>query len=230
MAPLYGMPPDPRPRKGTPEAIVLEQLEALNAAWATTHTTKPESSHPNQPTLTPLAEPSAEPQPIRRSAETRKRGRRPKAITAAQAPHPAPDPERHARKCSICNHPERDAIDAAFLQWRSGEWIALNFEITNRRFIYRHAHATGLFERRRLNFRCALENVLERGDQVSLTGAGFVSAIRAYASLDDAGHWNEPARRAIVTSEYVHRPTPGSSTPAPAESPESAISNQHFGD
>ena len=34
---------------------------------------------------------------------------------------------RHKRNCSICSHPERDAIEQSFLHWHSPEEIATQF-------------------------------------------------------------------------------------------------------
>lgn len=141
---------------------------------------------------------------------------------------PVPSPDRHARKCSICNHADREAIDAAFLQWRSPDSIAFTFQLLDRRVIFRHASATGLYQRRRLNFRCSLENILERGDQLNLTAFGFVAAIRAYASLDDAGHWNEPVRRAVISNEYVHSRAAENPRPALVESTAPSFSDKQI--
>jgi hypothetical protein len=98
-------------------------------------------------------------------------------------------------------------------------------QLNDWRAIYRHAHAAGLFKRRRRTFRCALEHILERSDEVNLTAAGFVTAIRAYASLNDAGDWTEPPKRIIVTNEYVRDASqppstaPAKAAAAPANSP-----------
>jgi hypothetical protein len=216
MAPLYGMPPDPRPRKGTPEAIIREELERLTGFDPARRTLQPETPAPEKPASIKraVAPTAADHRAAPRFAR--------KSSTAQEA---LPNPERHARKCSICNHPERDAIDSAFLQWHSADSIALTFQILDRRVVFRHALVTGLYQRRRANFRCALESILERGDQVPLTAVGFVAAVRAYASLDEAGRWNEPPKRAIVTNEYLHhRPAEEPALP-PAEPPSSDTSN-----
>jgi hypothetical protein len=216
MAPSFAnMPPYAR------AAFIRAQLDRLTGP----DTAPSNSASEEPPPSAPQQQTAPEPQPIQRP---RKKGPRSDVPTRAEATEPAPDPERHARKCSICNHPDRHALEAAFLQWRSIESIAYNFQIVDRRVILRHACATGLYQRRRLNFRCALENILERGDQVSLTAAGFVAAVRAYASLDDAGQWNEPVKRCIVSNEYVHSRPAEEPAPAPAESPVSDFSNRQF--
>jgi len=56
-----------------------------------------------------------------------------------------PDFSRHARRCCICSHPDRDAIEGDFIRWHSVELIAREYKIATRKSIYRHAHCTGLF-------------------------------------------------------------------------------------
>lgn len=108
--------------------------------------------------------------------------------------------ERHRRKCTVCKHDERDAIEEAFLHWISPIFITEEFELPDWSTLYRHAHATGLFAQRRRNIRFALENVIERSDEVEVTAADLVRAVRAYACLSDSGEWLEPASRVIVSS------------------------------
>jgi hypothetical protein len=106
---------------------------------------------------------------------------------------PKPEPResfsRHDRKCTICNHPERDAIDHHFLIWRPAEDIAEIYDIRDRSSIYRHAHATGLFERRRRTVRLALEPVIEQAVNVDVTADALVRAVRTYAQINDSGRF-----------------------------------------
>jgi hypothetical protein len=44
-------------------------------------------------------------------------------MEGALVPH-QPAKGRHERKCSICRHPDRDAIEEAFLHWQSPNEIA----------------------------------------------------------------------------------------------------------
>jgi hypothetical protein len=111
----------------------------------------------------------------------------------------APDLERHSRKCSICHHPEREDIEQAFLRWHSPYVILTQFNLFNYASLYKHAHATGLYDLRMRNLRPALENIIESSDQVPPTAAGIVRAIRAYACLTDTGEWVEPVRRFILS-------------------------------
>jgi hypothetical protein len=79
-------------------------------------------------------------------------------------------PERHARKCVICRHPERRAIEAAFMEWRLTDEIAVQFCLTSDRPLYRHAHATGLFELRRTRLIYAAITIADRSSLDSPTG------------------------------------------------------------
>jgi hypothetical protein len=52
-----------------------------------------------------------------------------------------PEPERHARKCLICSHPDRVGIEEHFLNWRNTELISRQYGLNDFRPIYRHARA-----------------------------------------------------------------------------------------
>lgn len=125
-------------------------------------------------------------------------------VTQKSSPRPdtdhVPDFERHRRKCTVCNHPEREAIEQLFIEWQSPEAITRLFHLPDWSTIYRHAHAAGLHRRRRQNLRFALERVLEHADSATVTAVGIVRAVRAYACLTDAGDWIEPAPRVIASS------------------------------
>ena len=49
------------------------------------------------------------------------------------------DLERHSRKCTICRHPDRDAIEHDFLHWCHPVDIAEEFGLADHSSIYRHA-------------------------------------------------------------------------------------------
>lgn len=106
----------------------------------------------------------------------------------------------HQRKCVICHHPERETIEEMFVHWHSASSIADRYMLRDRSTIYDHAHATGLFAKRRRNLRYALEHMIERADKCDISSHGIVAAIKAYASLTASGEWIEPARRVIYTS------------------------------
>jgi hypothetical protein len=114
----------------------------------------------------------------------------------------APDPNRHSRKCSVCNHPERDAIEEEFLDWRSPHAISHDYDV-HRKSIYRHAHAMGLFAQRRGNVSSVLEHLIEQAEHAKVTGETIISAIRAFTCLQDDGRWVEPPRRVIYSTERV---------------------------
>ncbi|HEV2315895.1 MAG TPA: hypothetical protein VGR94_11360 [Candidatus Acidoferrales bacterium] len=106
----------------------------------------------------------------------------------------------HQRKCTICRHPDRETIEEMFVHWHSASRIYSRFMLPDRSTIYDHAHATGLYAKRRRNLRYALENIIERSDEAPISSNGIVAAIKAYASLTTSGEWIEPARRVIYTS------------------------------
>lgn len=105
--------------------------------------------------------------------------------------HPI-DLAQHQRRCTICHHPDRESIEQAFLQWRSPHHMLQEFKITDRTTIYRHAHALGLFAKRRRNLRAALENVIEESETIHPSGTELIAAVRAMTCLKDNGDWIEP--------------------------------------
>lgn len=118
--------------------------------------------------------------------------------------HRAPDPGRHARKCCICAHLDCADIEEDFLHWLSPEEIARHYHLYDRRAIYRHAHATGLFARRSRKLRMVLETFLERAESVSangyanLTASDIISAVKLYAHINEDGDL-------IRTPKTIHR-------------------------
>jgi hypothetical protein len=79
------------------------------------------------------------------------------------SPDPPSSMERHSRKCAICAHPARQAIDQAFLhRSRDRVWaddsaqqnvvqIVTDYNLPSLSSLYRHAHATGLMQTRHSN-------------------------------------------------------------------------------
>ena len=59
-------------------------------------------------------------------------------------PDPPRSSKRHSRKCVICTHPDREAIDEAFLHQPRNQNIVKDFNLPSLSSLYRHAHATGL--------------------------------------------------------------------------------------
>src|SRR5574340_1583360 len=105
----------------------------------------------------------------------------------------------HARRCSVCRHPERESIDDEFLHWSRVESIAADYEI-ERRAIYRHAHATGLFHRRNGKLRFALGHIIEQAQTVEVTADAIVRAVKLFACLTDEGELVSPPKRVIDRS------------------------------
>jgi hypothetical protein len=66
---------------------------------------------------------------------------------------PPVDPERHERFCTVCSHPEREAIEEAFIHWRTLSDLDADSDLPGEDAIYRHAHALGLPEQRNRNMR-----------------------------------------------------------------------------
>ena len=113
---------------------------------------------------------------------------------------PAIDISHHERRCTICHHPEREAIEEAFLQWRKVSNLQFEFKLPDRTSLYRHAHAFGLFAQRSRNLRFALEHIIEESEAINPSAQGIVSAVRAYTRLTDDGQWIEPPAQLIISS------------------------------
>lgn len=122
----------------------------------------------------------------------------------------------HQRNCTICKHPYRHAIEEEFLRWRCPHDIAADFKI-NFRSIYRHAHATGLYGLRRRNLRCVLEPFLERSEHVAPSATEVISAVRAYARINDDGAWVEPTTTNKILVERVDAPARHALAPVQVE-------------
>jgi hypothetical protein len=171
----------------------------------TSDSTSPVHREPDQRSATP-AEPTTATAPLER----------PPAEGAA-FPHP-PMEDPHERKCSVCRHPNRDAIEEAFLHWQSPNEIATEYDLPGPAPLYRHAQATGLYARRKRNLRFVLENLLERVSEVQVVTPGsIVRAVRAYSRITDDGEWIDPPREIIVT--HIHGGPPEDEDHAGASEP-----------
>jgi hypothetical protein len=106
--------------------------------------------------------------------------------------------ERHARKCAICNHPDREDIEEDFVHWHSPASLAAQYKLPDRYTVYRHARAVGLFELRRSKLRTVYEHILERAERVDVTANSVIRAAKAFASMTDAGEWREPPTTHII--------------------------------
>ncbi|MGB6876592.1 MAG: hypothetical protein WBD87_11205 [Candidatus Acidiferrales bacterium] len=128
-----------------------------------------------------------------RSSQDAQRNQRQIAISLA----------RHARKCAICNHADRAAIDDDFVSWRSESAITLDYQLPSRSSVYRHAAATGLLQRRRLNLRGVAERIIERVAEAPPTAAAVLRAMRIFAQITEDGQWVEPTKRSVVTHIHI---------------------------
>jgi hypothetical protein len=98
---------------------------------------------------------------------------------------------RYKRNCSVCSHAQRERIETDFVIWKSPARIADECGLRDRASIYRHAHALGLFEKRRRNVRAALERIIERADDVEVTASAVVAAVQALTKINAQGQWVE---------------------------------------
>ena len=93
-------------------------------------------------------------------------------------------PSRHRRKCAICAHPRRAAIEDAFCRFVSPAQIAKRFRLANRQTVYRHASACGLFVRRNNALGSSLGFFLEKSDRLIPTFTNFLHAVEKFAKID----------------------------------------------
>jgi hypothetical protein len=93
----------------------------------------------------------------------------------------------HGQACRICRSPNREAIEAAFLDWRPQTEIAREFRLGGRQVVYRHARALGLFRKRDENVRAVLGTFIERSSRVRPTAAAFIAAVSVLSKLDSEG-------------------------------------------
>ncbi|GEM_PF-6180357 len=105
----------------------------------------------------------------------------------------------HELHCTVCDHPFRAMIDEEFLHWISPDTISRQYDV-GWRCIYRHAHATGLFERRYRNLRFGLAHIAECANHVMPTSRDVIRAFHHLARISATGEWIEPPTRVVVSS------------------------------
>ena len=115
------------------------------------------------------------------------------------------DRERHERKCFICRHPNRAEIDDDILHWCNPTNITYKYNLSDYRCIYRHAHATGLMDRRRIHMRDSLEHVIENAESVKPSADAIIRAVRACGRLNAKGEWVDPPRQMVYSSDSPRR-------------------------
>lgn len=109
---------------------------------------------------------------------------------------------RHEYACKICNHPQREEIERDFINWRSPADIAAEYKLADRRGVYRHAHATGLFQKRQRNIRAALERIIERAGEVEVNASAVVQAVSTYARINSEGRLVERSERVDLNALF----------------------------
>jgi hypothetical protein len=109
-----------------------------------------------------------------------------KAKDKAQGFSSLVDYGRHEIACTVCAHPDKEAIELAFIEWESPSRIAKQHKVAVRA-LYRHAHAAGLFLRRDKNIRAALGNIIVRGGRCRVSAHAVVQACMALARLNSSG-------------------------------------------
>jgi hypothetical protein len=111
-----------------------------------------------------------------------------------------PNLEMHQAHCRICLSDHRQEIDEAFVSWENVRQLAYDFKI-DRRAIYRHAHATGLYDRRDRNIRRALGRIISEADTVAPTADAVVRAIKILTHVNARGEWVNPSTRVVFSNE-----------------------------
>jgi hypothetical protein len=141
------------------------------------------------------------------------------SLSQSGPPRLAPDSMRHSLRCVICAHPDRDAIEGDFVRWRSPIKIAEDYQIADRSSIYRPAHATGPFGRRKQEVARVMEQYLELVDHCAPEQFDTVTkAVRVYAHLGEDGRWFEPPRIHFILAGPAWPPQPVGPAARPSES------------
>ncbi len=122
--------------------------------------------------------------------------------------------ERHARKCAVCKHKDRDDIEADFLHWHWSSAISYDYGLPDTRALFRHAHAVGLYEQRMRNMRYAAAHIVDYAEHVKPTANAVLKAMRACTVINERGQWIEPLTRIVnyvgVGDPSIFFPVPNS--------------------
>lgn len=108
---------------------------------------------------------------------------------------------RHESQCSVCQHEQRKEIDRAFKNWTSPDDLAELYSLS-RDSIYRHAHATALFDARGRNLKMALGRIIEKAGTAPVNAAAVVSAVQAYAKINAHGQWIDRTESVNITELF----------------------------
>jgi hypothetical protein len=120
--------------------------------------------------------------------------------------------ELHQSHCNICGYEDQDEIDEAFVSWENVRRIAEDYDL-DRRAIYRHAHATGLFAKRDRNIRRALGRIIHEADRVTVTADSIVRAIKILTHVNAHGDWVQPPTHVVFSSATAQPAAKRSDTP-----------------
>jgi len=129
-----------------------------------------------------------------------------------------PPPERlsrlelHQSHCKICGYEDQDEIDEAFVSWENVSRIAEDYDV-DRRSIYRHASATGLYAKRDRNIRRALGRIIQKADSVPSTADSVVRAIKILTHVNARGEWVQPPTHVIFSATTAQPAAKRSVTP-----------------
>jgi hypothetical protein len=121
----------------------------------------------------------------------------------SEASAPAASEDRHSRKCTVCNHPERESIDEAFLHWSRSERIVRDYNLPSLSALYRHAHACGLWNLRRTKIRLALDRLIERAGDCNPSGNAVLRAIEMSCRFDQDDRYVEPNKKVIIEHHTI---------------------------
>lgn len=145
-----------------------------------------------------------------------------------------PNFQRHSRRCQICNHPERKAIEADFFNWKRANCIENRYGLHGKSTIYRHARATGLDVRRHANLNRPVEEDPEKVGAIEPPSVSLIlHAVRTLASLNGRSQRVKPpaAHRTVSTTSPPAFSRPTSTTPparrTPRRSPMEMLSNRY---
>jgi hypothetical protein len=200
---LFADEPKPAASPAAQEVAAPDETSAVPPSPTSLSSTL--SPNPVQKITKPAARKPAAPRPRASRRATKhnlnpKRSPRRRTVASFLPPLDPSSLEYHQRKCLICNHPQREEIEEDFINWCKPDEIVDVYELTGYRAVYRHAHATGLFTRRRMNLRFAAESLVEEVNCVDPCADAILRAIRMCTRLDDRGGWNEPPSRVIISS------------------------------
>ena len=206
--PAPAIPPNPVHNSSPPPAVPGSVRCAAPPAESDAPLAAPQPSpaaspFPHPPKIKTEARKTSPCKPHRRSGPFKPRSA--PTVTPAAPPPNESERSRHARKCSVCHHPERDTIDDDFIHWMKPHAIAREFDLPERA-IRRHARATGLHELRSRKSLHALDLIIENAKTATVTGDTVIRAIRAASCINASGKWEEPPKRVIFTVEHVAAP------------------------